>query len=162
MKHVETRWLLMKQVTIFVEQWDNFTEHFLKFLPKQKDALRKIKKTARYQRIAEVLENPIALAHVLFCVFIARDFEMLLLPFQSERSMIHFSYPEMQSLLQNLMMKFICAKYLIEKSTTLELHTVQVNNEKIHEALNKIDFGTKVKCLFAEPDFLPSEKQKKN
>ena len=39
----------MKQVAArVVEQWDNLTEYFLKFLPKQKDAFRKIKKTARY------------------------------------------------------------------------------------------------------------------
>ena len=39
----------MKQVVArFVEQWDNLTEYFLKFLPKQRDTFRKIKKTARY------------------------------------------------------------------------------------------------------------------
>ena len=39
----------MKQVAArVVEQWDNLTEYFLKFLPKQKGAFRKIKKTARY------------------------------------------------------------------------------------------------------------------
>ena len=49
---------------------------------------------------------------------------------------------------------------MTEESTTLGLHTLQVNNEKKHEALNKIDVGTKVKCLFAEPDLLPSENSK--
>ena len=49
---------------------------------------------------------------------------------------------------------------LTEESIALGLHIVQVNNEKIHEALNKIDDGTKVKCLFGEAD-LSSEKQKK-
>ena len=34
-------------------------------------------------------------------------------------------------------------------------------NKKKHRALNKIDVGTKVKCLFAELDLLPSEKQNK-
>ena len=48
---------------------------------------------------------------------------------------------------------------LTEESIALGLHIVQVNNEKIHEALNKIDDGTKVKCLFGEADF-SSEKQK--
>ena len=130
-KHVETRWLSMKQVAVCeVEQWDNLIEYFLKFLPKQKDAFRKIKKTARYQRLVEALEDSITLAYVSFCAFIARGFEMLLLPFQSDRPMIHLLYPEMQSLLRNLMMKFIRAKYLTEESTALGLHTTQVNNEK--------------------------------
>ena len=48
---------------------------------------------------------------------------------------------------------------LAEESIALGLHIVQVNNEKIHEALNEIDDGTKVKCLFGEAD-LSSEKQK--
>ena len=34
---------MLKQVTArVVEQWDNLTEYFLKFLLKQKDAFRKI------------------------------------------------------------------------------------------------------------------------
>ena len=96
-----------------------------------------------------------------FCAFIARDFEMLLLLFQSDRPVIYLLHPEMQSLLRNLMMKFIRPKYLTEESAALGLHTVQANNEKKYKALNKNDVGTKVKCLFAEPDLLASEKQKK-
>ena len=161
-KHVLIRWLSMKHVAIrVVEQWDNLTEYFLEFLPKQKDAFRKIKETTRYQRISEALEDSITLAYVSFCAFVARDFEMFLLPFQSNRPTIHLLYPEMQSLLQNLMLKFIRPKYMGEESPALGLHTMLVNNEKRHKALNKIDVGTKVKCLFAEPDFLPSEKQQK-
>ena len=75
--------------------------------------------------------------------------------------MVHFLHLEMQSLLRNLMMRFIHLKYLTEDSTAFLLFTVQVNNRKKHKVLNKIDIGTKVKCLFPEPDLLPSEKQKK-
>ena len=90
----------MKQVVRVAEQRDNLAEYFLKFLPNQKDAFRKIMKTARYQRIAEPLEDSIILAYVSFCAFIAtQNFEMLLLPFQSDRLMIHLLHPEMQSLL---------------------------------------------------------------
>ena len=59
------------------------------------------------------------------------------------------------------MLKFIRPKYMGEESPALGLHTMLVNNEKRHKALNKIDVGTKVKCLFAVPEFLPSEKQQK-
>ena len=80
--HVETKWLSRKQVAVrVVEQWGSLTEYFLKCFPKQKDAFREINKTARYQRIAEALEDTITLADVSFCAFIARDFEMILLPF---------------------------------------------------------------------------------
>jgi len=72
----------MKHVAIrVVEQWDNLTEYFLKFVPKQKDTFRKIKETARYQRISKALEDSLTLAYVEFCAFVARDFEMFLLPF---------------------------------------------------------------------------------
>ena len=66
----------------------------------------------------------------------------------------------MQSLLQNLMMKFIRLKYLTKDSTAVGLHTFKGTARK-NKALNKIKVGTKVKCLFAEPNLLPSEKQKK-
>ena len=71
-KHVETKWLSRKQVAVrVVEQWGSLTEYFLKCFPKQKDAFREINKTARYQRIAEALEDTITLADVSFCAFIA-------------------------------------------------------------------------------------------
>ena len=79
---METKWLSRKQVAVrVVEQWGSLTEYFLKCFPKQKDAFREINKTARYQRIVEALEDTITLADVSFCAFIARDFEMILLPF---------------------------------------------------------------------------------
>ena len=81
-KRVEAKWLSRKQVAVrVVEQWGSLTEYFLKCFPKQKDAFREISKIARYQRIAEALEDTITLADVSFCAFIARDFEMILLPF---------------------------------------------------------------------------------
>ena len=89
--------------------------------------------------------------------FYSLIFEMFLLPFQSDRPMVHLLYPDMQSLLWNLMMKFICLKYLTDESTALGLHTAQLNNEKKRKALNKTDVGTKIKCLFAELDLFPSE-----
>ena len=66
----------------------------------------------------------------------------------------------MQSLLQNLMMKFISLKYLTKDSTAVGLHTFKGTARK-NKALNKIKVGKKVNCLFAEPNFLPSEKKKK-
>ena len=44
----------------------------------------------------------------------------------------------MQSLLQNLMMKFNCPKYMTEESTARGLHTVQVYNEKIIDGIKGI------------------------
>ena len=121
----------MKQVAVrVVAQWHNLIKYFLKFLPKEKDAFRKIKKAERYQRIAEAIEDSITLTYVPFCAFMARDFEILLLPFQSDRPMIYLLYPEMQSLLQILMMKFIHPNYLTEDSAALGLHICQVNNDK--------------------------------
>ena len=57
-------------------------------------------------------------------------------------------------------MKFISLKYLTKDSTAVGLHTFKGTARK-NKALNKIKVGTKVKCLFAEPNLLPSEKQKK-
>ena len=57
-------------------------------------------------------------------------------------------------------MKFISLKYLTKDSTAVGLHTFKGTARK-NKALNKIKVGTKVKCLFAEPNLLPSENQKK-
>jgi len=44
--------------------------------------------------------------------------------------MIHLLYPEMQSLLENLMTKFIRSKYMNKELQPLGLHTINVNIEK--------------------------------
>ena len=103
-KHVETRWLTMKYVALrIVEQWDNLTEYFLKFLPKQKNFKSTIMKTERYQRISESVKDPLNLCYTSFCAFATIDFESFLLPFQSEEPMIHLLYSEMYKLLESLM-----------------------------------------------------------
>ena len=57
-KHVETRWLTMRYIALrIVEQWDNLTEYFLKFLPKQKNFKSTIMKTECYQWISESLKS---------------------------------------------------------------------------------------------------------
>lgn len=75
-KYAETRQLSMKQVAVrVVEQWDNLTEYFLKFLPKQKDTFRKINENCKVPEMAEALEDSITSAYVSFCAFIAQDFK---------------------------------------------------------------------------------------
>lgn len=165
MKHAETRWLSMKFVAVrVVEQWDNLREYFLEFLPKHpssKTAFRKIKETKRYQRIRDHLKDPITLAYIAFCAYSARDFESFLLPFQSEKPMIHLIYPQMVSLLRNLMVKFIKIKYIDEKLETGTLHTLNADDNKKHRSLGNIDVGTKVKTMFHDVKFLPSDAQQK-
>ena len=160
MKHVETRWLSMKFVAVrVVEQWGNLAEYFLKFLPKDKKTFRTIKETKRYQQIHDALSDNFTLATVSFCAFAARDFEMFLLPFQSDIPMIHMLYPEMTNLLRNLMTKFIRSKYIDEMAPQLGLHTLNVDDKTKRKSENFIDIGTKAKTLFADVDFLPSDKQ---
>ena len=54
----------------------------------------------KLQRIVETLKEKVTLAYVSFCAFVTRDFEMSLLPFQSES-------PVMQLIMKNLINKFI-------------------------------------------------------
>ena len=83
---MQTLRLSLKQVAVcVVEPWGNPTEYFPKFLSKQKDVFRKIKKTERYHSLAKAREDSVFLVYVSFCVFVAQDFEMLQLPFQSSR-----------------------------------------------------------------------------
>ena len=162
MKHAETRWLSMKFVAVrVVEQWKNLKTYFLEFLPKDpssKAAFRQVKETKRYQRIHDHLKNPITLAYVAFCAYVARDFESFLLPFQSEKPMVHLMYPQMVTLLRNLMVKFIKGKHIEEKCVAGVLHTLDVNDKKKHRSLSHIEVGTKVKTMFTDPE-LPSETQ---
>ena len=54
-KHCSTRWLSLKFLAVWLlEQWENLTEYFFKFLPKQNNFKGTIKETSRYKRIIEV------------------------------------------------------------------------------------------------------------
>ena len=150
-KHAETCWLTMKYVALrIVEQWDNLTEYFLKFLPKQKNFKGTIMKTERYQRISESLKDTLNLCYTSFAI---NDFESFLLPFQSEEPMIHLLYPEMYKLLESLMTKFIRKKRLANISSD-DMHKIYVKKETNHKPVNLIEVATKAKLLFSEVDRL--------
>ena len=78
-KHCSTRWLSLKFVAVWLlEQWENLTEYFLKFLPKQKIFKGTIKETSRYKRIIEVIQSDLAQHYLAFCGFSSADFEKFL------------------------------------------------------------------------------------
>ena len=84
----------MKYVSVRVlEQYDNLTEYFLNFLPKNDKSFKSsIATTARYQRIKAALTDNFTEAYVSFCAFAANEFEKFLLPFQGGEPIIHLLY----------------------------------------------------------------------
>ena len=92
-KHGKTRW-----VSVWCwEQWPNLKEYFLKFLLKQKNFKHEIENTARYTCLKTCFADPTMEAYVAFVAFVAQDFEVFLLPFQSKDPMINLLYPAMLS-----------------------------------------------------------------
>ena len=58
LKHCLTRWFTIIKVMVkIVEQWKNFCEYFLKFMPEQKNFKKEIKDTVHYKRISECLKS---------------------------------------------------------------------------------------------------------
>ena len=97
-KHAETRWVSMKYVAVrCLEQWPNLKEYFLKFLLKQKNFKHEIENTARYTCLKTCFADPTMEAYVAFVAFVAQDFKVFLLPFQSKDPMINLLYPAMLS-----------------------------------------------------------------
>ena len=111
-KHGPTRWLSMKQIRVRVlEQLENLFEYFLSFLPKQ----RGLKRSERYERIAEQLNRPDIEAYLAFILFVLQDFESVLRFFQYDQSMIHMLWVKIVFLIRSLMSKFIARKQLFTK-----------------------------------------------
>ena len=81
-----------------MEYWENFTEGFLKFLPKQKNFKATIKETSRYKQIIEVIQSDLAQHYLAFRAFSSEDFKEFFLKFQSEQPMIHLLYSSMEKL----------------------------------------------------------------
>ena len=66
MQHTETRWLTMKYVAVRVlQQWKNFNEYFLKFLPRKSNFKSIVANTDRYQRICAALQDPLTEAYTV-------------------------------------------------------------------------------------------------
>lgn len=153
MKHTETRWLSMKNVCVRVlEQWINLKEYFLKFLPKDKTSFRQVSSTKRYERIKDALEDDLTEAYIAFCAFSTQDFENFLIPFQSNKPMIHLLYPGMCKLVSDIMNKFM-KKSVLSSSDACENISLDVTKSGNQKSLKLVDIGVKAKSLFANNIF---------
>ena len=82
LKHSSTRWVTVKYAIVWIiEQWDNLSEYFLKFLPKQAN-FQEIKETAQYKWITEHLNAKLTPAYLSLRAFIAQDYEWFLRRFR--------------------------------------------------------------------------------
>ena len=90
LKHCSTRWFTIIKVMVkIVEQWKNFCEYFLKFMPEQKNFKKEIKDTVHYKWISECLKSKLNVSYLSFVVFLAIDFEKFLISFQSNALLYH-------------------------------------------------------------------------
>ena len=120
-KHGSIRWISLKFVAVWLlEQWENLTECFLKFLLKQKNFKGTIKETIKYKRIIEAIQSDLAQHYLVFCAFSSQDFEEFILKFQSEQPMIHLLYSSVAKLLFCLMQKFVAQKYLFQANGSIK------------------------------------------
>ena len=141
-KHAETCWVSIKYVALCcLEQRENLKEHFLKFLPQQKNFKKEVEKTQRYLRTKTALSKPIMEAYVLFVAFVAHDFQEFLVPFQSTEPMIHLLYPALCKLMNVLQRKFIRKIKLSSDDTTKKVG--DVGDDRNIKPLSKIDVGAK-------------------
>ena len=58
-----------------LEQWENLSEYFFKFHPKESIFQSQIKTTNRYQRIVDFMKHPTSKASLCYIAFIANEFE---------------------------------------------------------------------------------------
>ena len=88
--------------------------------------------------------------------------------FQSLKPLIHILYEEMETLLWNVMAKFVKSKYLTNKKdgekcavSANELLLVQTAEKNVVKNLKNIDIGTKAKGLFLPSALDIDENEKK-
>lgn len=84
------------------EQWTNFKEYILNFLPNPNNFKSEISKTQRYIRTKKVFEKPLTEASVSFCAFMILS---LLLPLLTGEPIIHLLHSSMCYLLHDLYSK---------------------------------------------------------
>ena len=87
LEYFSTRCFTLKKVTVrILEQWENLTEYFLIFIPKQPHFKSKngLQENERYQRIKEKLEDKSTQPYLAFIAFVSQDFESFLVQFQCD------------------------------------------------------------------------------
>ena len=111
LKHPTTRWVTLWKVLVrLIEQYDNLKEYFLTFLPATSSFKANVEKSKRYERICETLSDDSTFCYLSFVAYFASDFESFLTKFQSMKPLIHILYEEMETLLWNVMAKFVKSK----------------------------------------------------
>lgn len=149
LRHVECRWLSMKNVAVrVIQQYANLKAYFLTFLPKSKE-FRQLQKSERYQNITARLKNPLTEFYISFTAFVTNEFESFLLPFQSDEPKIHLLYPGMCKLVSTITAKFIKKKFLSDDFAA-NVSLLETDKDK-HKPLNLIDVGSKCKSLLSDP-----------
>ena len=139
---------LRKVLVRLTEQYDNLKEYFLTFLRTTFSFKANVEKSKRYERICESLNDDSTLCYLSFIAYFASDFESFLTKFQSLKPLIHILYEEMETLLWNVMTKFVKSTYLTNKKdgekcavSANELLLVQTADKNVKNP-NNIDIGT--------------------
>ena len=138
------------------------------FLPTTSSFKVNVGKGKRYERICESLNDESTLCYLSFVAYFASDFESFLTKFQSMKPLIHILYEEMETLLWNVMAKFVKSKYLTNKNNGEkralagnELLLGQTADTNVVKNLKNIDTGTKAKGLFLASALDIDENEKK-
>ena len=135
LRHSPVHLVTLKFVLVrTTEQWEDLRAYFLEFLPKQKKFKPEINTTHHYVSVKEVLEDPLSLAYLAFVILIANEYESFLLPFQSQKPIIHLLYHGISRLLTNMSKNFVSKRVLyLEDGVTMkpatQLKLINLNKE---------------------------------
>ena len=167
LQYVNSRWLSLKPAILrILDQLPNIKEYFLRFLPNQKNFKREIQQTDRYKRIIAVLKDKMMPSYLSFAAFAAQDFESFISKLQKREPMIHVLYSCMDTLLVNLLQKFVSDKCIAkekEGSTNLkpkpvqELSKLDVRDKNNRKRISSVEIGTRTQCFLVENRIPPQE-----
>ena len=76
-----------------LERWKNLKDYFLNVLPKQERIKHTILKRKRYQSIRDALNDELIESCISFFAFVTQNFELFLLQFLFNESLIHILFP---------------------------------------------------------------------
>ena len=153
LKHSSTQWVTLKKGTVrILEQWENLTEYFLNFLPKQPNFRSKngLQENKRYQRIKEKLEDELTQPYLAFIAFVSQDFESFLVQFSKRCAINSFTLPKVEELVFNLMTKFVKKDKMYENADDLSTVKDIMKLLEIDVSLKKSQLSY-IKSLILEP-----------
>ena len=115
--------------------------HLIQYVDSVSKKVVKDPGTKSFQSVKHFCSDKLAKSKLGFIISIAKPIENFLTNFQSDKPMLPFIATQLEMLLRDVMKRFIKTEVIASATTTQKLISIDVNDEKNHKHIHRVDVG---------------------